>query len=250
MCPITVADNVYAVLCCDPSDADSRCAAADCTKSYTTLKHKWFNSCPNISVAQCGGKNQTLVADSGKGVFGLKNMFIETVKYKTPKVDTCWFKVMTADVTERYTSHKLNVKFTRIDGMNIFLNKGADIKSSGASIIETDGKAVKDKTYTLDQETADNILVTVYPDALNYDTAFEFEYWVEGEEVPITEQFITGLKDGEWEKWAIVIGAGVLIIFSVICCCMKCGKKNNTVEVEKFESLNNPNGITVTESAI
>jgi hypothetical protein len=84
MCPITVEDNLYAVLCCDPSDADSRCAAADCTKSYTTLKHKWFNSCPNISVAQCGGKTQTFVADSEKGVFGLKNMIIETVNYKQP----------------------------------------------------------------------------------------------------------------------------------------------------------------------
>jgi hypothetical protein len=84
MCPITVEDNLYAVLCCDPSDADSRCAAADCTKSYTTLKHKWFNSCPNISVAQCGGKTQTFVADSEKGVFGLENMIIETVNYKQP----------------------------------------------------------------------------------------------------------------------------------------------------------------------
>lgn len=92
MCPITVEDNLYAVLCCDPSDVDQRCEAkyfldvrvgkADCTKSYTTLKHKWFNSCPNISVAQCGGKTQTFVADSEKGVFGLKNMIIETVNYK------------------------------------------------------------------------------------------------------------------------------------------------------------------------
>jgi hypothetical protein len=77
--------------------------------------------------------------------------------------------------------------------MNVFLNKGADIKSSGASLIEKDGKAVKDITYSIDQETTDNILVTVYPDALKYDSAFEFEYWVDGDEVPMEDQFITGL---------------------------------------------------------
>jgi hypothetical protein len=134
--------------------------------------------------------------------------------------------------------------------MNIFLNKGADIKSSGASIIEKDGKAVKDKTYSIDQESINNILVTVYPDALKYDTAFEFEYWVDGDEVPITDQFITGLQDGEWEKISIAAGAGVFLLCLVFCCCRMCCKKKNTVEVAEFEPLKNPHGITVTESAI
>lgn len=154
--------------------------------------------------------------------------------YKKDKNDVCYYKIGNKPFSYK-TGSKLNIKFNKVEeGVKLYINYGADVRNASLSpyyssvyrrTIDNDTQIAAKNEFQIDG--SDNFIVVAIPEADNFKTTFEFEYWTIGEAYPWYEAayytMFANQKYGDEMQIMVLICLGCCVIFCFcgICLCIK-----------------------------
>ena len=132
-----------------------------------------------------------------------------------------------------YKSGKLFIRFTTIQGVNIYMNAGSDYKNASEVLVPNNGTVTVNKWYKIDQSS--NFIIVIVP-RWYQSTDFKFEYYTEGvkEEWYYTiyyNHFTGEENEFKWYGFLSLVGLLALLVLCMIFCCFYqcckaiCGKK-------------------------
>jgi hypothetical protein len=108
------------------------------------------------------------------------------------------------------------MRFNKINDNDIYVNAGTGVSNASQVVVENNGTVTQYTEYSVDINAGSYIAI-VLPKENSENTAFEFQYWVAGEQMSAFAQW--------WNKsFKTPQGQGLLllIIISLICCAGFC----------------------------
>lgn len=150
-----------------------------------------------------------------------------------------------------YKSGKLFLKISAMEGCNVYINGGTDLKNASETLVPGNGSVTVDKWYEIDQSS--NFIITVVPKKDQLKTDFRFYYYTKG----VKEDWYNTIYYNEFAgeenatKWygalalSGILGLLIICIFfgcvyqCIKCICCKDKKGSGKIEGEPVPNIKN-----------
>jgi len=219
-----------------------------------------FAYCPNVNQRTCGisiedSNDHKLLANSKKQIVYSKDMRYRVGNESYREMDACYYEVIMSDemTTEKLESMSekanggevvINVNFTAITEMNVFIYGGKSRESAYENITSNNSKVELNQAFNISAYRG--FLIVAYPNK-DVETEFAFSYWVSAKRLPREAE---PLKPAEWYEFAGETGEAVfdfmvglaifMIVLNSILCCVNCWiKYKNKKEGKQMEADQN-----------
>lgn len=126
------------------------------------------------------------------------------------QMDACTYQVTIPSFT--FKSGKVIIRFNKISDNKIYINAGSGVNNASQVVVPDNGTVTLNTEYEVDVNSGSYIII-VLPDEDSENTEFEFQYWIDGEQLSTFRQW--------WSKsFKTPQGQGMLvvIIIGLVCC--------------------------------
>ena len=102
-------------------------------------------------------------------------------------MDACTYQITVPE--HSFKSGSLVLRFNQISENEIFINAGTSVSNASETIIPNNGTVERYKEYSIDITSGSYIIIVLPKEGADLNTAFEFQYWIDGVEVSAFQQW-------------------------------------------------------------
>jgi hypothetical protein len=95
------------------------------------------------------------------------------------QMDACTYQITVPEHT--FMSGSMIIRFNQISENKIYINAGSGVGNASIVVVPNNDTVVLFKEYEVDINSGSYIIIVLPNEGADLNTAFEFQYWVDGE---------------------------------------------------------------------